>query len=200
MTQTQFTIIEDSSPYYIRFKFDNLDDIVARLQDLLNKLNYENKDFVHFKLKNEVGERILNNLPFQSVDLNPERVSFFITKPGHYYRAHKDGLDHRFSINLTIEILDSACVTSWYSDEDLKDYSTDYLMGLSRECIGFDKQKHIPLKSMTAVQGECILFNTEIYHDFDNSKSLNRRTVLTLRHKNPGQWYFDDIKKILFKL
>jgi hypothetical protein len=27
MTKTQFTIIEDASPYYIRFKFDNFDDI-----------------------------------------------------------------------------------------------------------------------------------------------------------------------------
>ena len=74
------------------------------------------------------------------------------------------------------------------------------MMEQSRECLGFIKQKHISLKRMTAVQGECILFNTDIYHDFDNSESLNRRTVLTLRHKNPGRWYFDDIKKVLFKL
>jgi hypothetical protein len=200
MTTPQFTIIEDASPYYIRFKFENIDNIITRLQDLLNKLNYKNKGFVHSKLSIEVGERILKNLPFQEIELNPKRVSFFITNPGHYYRAHKDGLDHRFSINLTVEILDNKCVTSWYSDEDLKNYSTDYKMGQSRECIGFIKQKHIPLKKMTAVQGECILFNTDIYHDFDNSESLNRRTVLTLRHKNPGQWHFDDIKKVLFKL
>ena len=51
---------------------------------------------------------------------------------------------------------------------------------------------------MTAVQGECILFNTEIFHDFDNSKSKNERMVLTLRDVEPGNVYFEDVKKRLF--
>jgi hypothetical protein len=56
----------------------------------------------------------------------------------------------------------------------------------------------IPLKSMVAIQGECILFNTDIYHDWDNTQSNNERIVLTLRLENPGLMYFDDVKKILF--
>ena len=98
-----------------------------------------------------------------------ERVSLFVTQPGFYYRAHKDGLNHRCSINYTVKILDDQCVTSWYSDSDLQEYEIDNLPSkTSREAVGFDKAKHVPLKSMVAIQNECILFNTEIYHDFDN--------------------------------
>ena len=128
-----------------------------------------------------------------------ERVSLFVTQPGFYYRAHKDGLNHRCSINYTVKILDDKCLTSWYSDNDLKEYEIDNLASkTSREAIGFDKAKHVPLKSMIAVQNECILFNTDIYHDFDNSKSQNERIVLTLRLENPGDMYFDNVRKILF--
>jgi len=51
---------------------------------------------------------------------------------------------------------------------------------------------------MTAKPNECILFNTDIWHDFDNSQSTNRRMVLTLRVNNPSTFYFDDAKKALF--
>ncbi len=35
-------------------------------------------------------------------------MSFFYTPPNLYYLAHKDGLNHRFSINHTVKILDKA--------------------------------------------------------------------------------------------
>ena len=53
---------------------------------------------------------------------------------------------------------------------------------------------------MTAKPGECILFNTDIFHDWDNQLSNNYRVVLTLRIKQPltGKIYFEDAKKIIF--
>jgi hypothetical protein len=75
----------------------------------------------------------------------------------------------------------------------------DYLNGNSRELTGFVKENHTPIKSMVAQQNECILFNTEIYHDWDNSNSSNERVVLTLRSITPGSVYYDDVKQILFK-
>jgi hypothetical protein len=195
-----YTIIEDCSPYYIRFTHDGLDNIVDICKQGLAGIEFE-KTFTHYIFPPEIREDILSTTPLsKSLDLNQNRVSMFVTTGGRYYRAHKDGVDNRISLNYTAEILDDNCVTSWYSDKDVTGYKT---VGLdwdkpSREAEGFDKSKHTPLKSMTAKPNECILFNTDIWHDFDNSQSTNRRMVLTLRVNNPSTFYFDDAKKALF--
>lgn len=201
MENNNFTIIEDQSPYFIRFKFQGIENNINRLKNIFKQITYvSEREFIHFKMTKASGEIILSELPFQQINLNPDRVSFFITKPGYYYRAHKDGINHRFSINLPVQVLDDTCETRWYSDEDLKDYKISCLGGTSRECIDFNKLNHIPIKRMVATEGECILFNTDIYHDFDNSNSKNLRVVLTLRHIDPGNFYFDDVKKVLFNI
>jgi hypothetical protein len=197
-----FTIIEDCSPYYIRFTHDNIEQIIDICQHEMQNLQSVSR-FTHHILNRSVSEQILNLAPMTTLlDLRLDRVSLFVTPPGYYYRAHKDGLANRMSINYTVQILDDKCVTSWYSDEDLANYTTAGLDGniASRECEGFVKQRHTPLKSMTAISGECILFNTDIFHDFDNSLSVNTRAVLTLRSKTPGKIYFEDAKRILFNV
>jgi len=148
------------------------------------------------------ADQLLSRVPASGVlDFQRDRVSLFITAGGRYYRAHKDGLDNRISINYTVTILDQLCETSWYSDEDLKHYPIDNLpSNTSRECRGFVKQHHVPLKTMTAQANECILFNTDIFHDFDNTQSDNTRVVLTLHCRDTGGVYFDDAKRILFGL
>ena len=196
-----YTIIEDCSPYYIRFTHENILNVIdSVLKESEGK--YFTKGFTHLRFNSQETESILENCPlFNDLNLNRDRVSLFITQPGYYYRAHKDGMSTRYSINYTVKILDDACVTSWYDEEDLKEYKIDNLPRKnSRECIEFNKNNHVPLKSITAVQGECILFNTDIFHDFDNSKSKNERMVLTLRDINFSDVYFDDVKRILFGL
>ena len=194
-----YTIIEDCSPYYIRFTHPGIEEVLNFCKEIVDKTDYT-KGFTHQRFDLPLAEDLLKLIPMSSkLDFLKQRVSLFITQPGHYYRAHKDGLDHRISINYTVQVLDNACVTSWYSDEDLKDYPIDNLPSrVSREASGFDKTKHQPLKTVSFVQGECILFNTDIFHDFDNSKSQNQRAVLTLRLTNPGIRYFNDVKQILF--
>lgn len=197
----KFTILEDCSPYYIRFTHDDIEDVFSFVRGCIpNTKNFP--IYKNYRLSLNDSKKLNSKLPFANqLDLMIYRMSLFISKPGLYYRAHKDGLDHRFSINYTIKILDDKCVTSWYSDEDLKDYKIDNLVSrTSRECIGFNKRNHTPIKTMVAKQGECILFNTEIFHDWDNTQSENERIVLTLRANNPGQIYFNDAKKILFNL
>ena len=54
-----------------------------------------------------------------------------------------------------------------------------------------------PIKSMVAVQGECMLFNVNMYHDWFNASS-NRRTVLTLRPIEESVISFDDAANYLF--
>ena len=193
------SIIEDCSPYYIRFTHDRIQEIINTCLSFITDGSFI-KPFTHYKFNIDEANAVLNMLPFsKEIELNQNRVSLFVSQPGLYYRAHKDGLTNRFSINYTIKILDDKCVTSWYSDEDLAEYKIDNLpTNTSRECIDFDKRKHIALKSMTAKPNECILFNTDIFHDFDNRNSTHERIILTLRAKQPGEMYFEDIKKILF--
>lgn len=195
----KITVIEDCSPYYIRFTHDGIEDVIEKCLTHIEGKFFFIK-FTHHRYEDDQAKDILSSIPFnKDLNLNQDRVALFVTQPGYYYRAHKDGLCHHYSINYTVKILDDKCITSWYSDEDLKKYAIDNLPNrTSRECIGFDKTKHTPLKSMTAVQGEAILFNTEIFHDFDNSKSSNIRMVMTLRDADPGNVYFDDIKNKLF--
>lgn len=200
-----YTIIEDASPYYIRFTHEGIDNIIKQAESFcLSDYNIDaSYGFLHHRLPNESAKSILSHVPMtaQLPEFNDDRVSLFVSTPGMYYRAHKDGLDHRFSINYTVRILDDKCVTSWYSDHDLRHYAIDNLKtNISRECVGFKKENHIPLKSMVARPGECILFNTEIFHDWDNRQSTNYRIVLTLRLKQPycSSLYFEDIRQTLF--
>jgi hypothetical protein len=191
-----YTIIEDCSPFYIRFTHPGIERVIDFCNQQVPEIS---RKFEHLKFSPEVGTELLNLVPIcQQIPLMKQRASLFITAPGASYRAHKDGLDHRFSINYTTRVLDDLCITSWYSDEDLKNYSIDTLGGISRECEGFDKTKHTPIKTMTASPNEVILFNTEIFHAWDNSQSPNSRVVLTLRAINPGNMYFEDAKQRLF--
>jgi len=195
-----YTIIEDCSPYYIRFTHTGINDVIDKCSQYLEHKKFT-RAFTHHIHPPAEAESILASVPLTSqLDINVNRVSSFVTQPGVYYRVHKDGLDCRTSINYTVKILDDKCVTSWYSDQDVQCAAFEGLDWKipSREVSGFDQTSCVPLKSMTAKQGECILFNTDIFHDFDNSNSQDERTVLTLRLNRPGEYSFDEIKKILF--
>jgi hypothetical protein len=199
----KYEIIEDCSPYYIRFTHEGIDDVINYSNECVPDLQNLNL-FSHHVLSELKALHILSLTPISDkIPLRKDRVSLFISKPGLYYRAHKDGLNNRFSINYISRALDDKCSTNWYSDEDLKDYSVDTLNipnKASRECIGFVKENHIPIKSFVAKQNECVLFNTEIFHDWDNRASTNERIVLTLRiiEELKPQTYFEDARKILF--
>lgn len=194
---TKFTIIEDCSPYYIRFTHDGINTVIQECIDAIRDVKFI-KGFTHHILSAELANAVLNATPLSKIfELKKYRVSLFVTNPGYYYSAHKDGPDCRVSLNYTVSILDDKCVTSWYSDADLAEYKLDPRYINSREVEGFDKSNHIPTCSMTAKPNEFVLFNTELYHDFDNSNSTNQRIVLTLRLKNASATYFDDAKAVL---
>ncbi len=200
---SDFTIIEDCSPYYVRFTHNNIAELIQVANDAIKDVKCHRK-FTHYRLDAEAIEKIIALCPlYNYFRLSKTRLTAFISQPGLYYRAHKDGLNHHFSINYTLQIQDDKCVTSWYSDEDLAEYKIDNLQtNNSRECIGFDKRKHTPLKTMVAQPGECILFNTEIFHDWDNTNSSNQRAVLTLRlidYSLPGS-FFNDARETLLNI
>lgn len=193
-----YTIIEDCSPFYIRFTHEGLDEVVAKCMMYIEGIRFT-AGFTHHRYELHEARDILSSVPMsKQIQMFEQRVSLFVTQPGHYYRAHKDGLDHRFSLNYTVSVKDDKCVTQWYSDEELDIYPLVFPRGTSRECDGFVKERHRPLKRMTAKPNECILFNTDIFHDFDNRRSDNERMVLTLRAQKPAEVYFDQMKSMLF--
>jgi hypothetical protein len=203
----KYQIVEDCSPYYIRFTWDSLSELIEfvknqPLDPSLSKV-YD-KCYTHWNYDSEVSNKILNKLPMNnSMRLNKNRVSVFETPPGQGCGIHKDSSDHRMSINIPIQISDSDCITNWYDDSLFENHA---LIGdakfqqYSRNVFTNYKlmDKFPTLKTMIALPNEAILFNTEIYHSWSNINSKNHRKILTLRSVDPGNMYFEDARKILF--
>jgi ectoine hydroxylase-related dioxygenase (phytanoyl-CoA dioxygenase family) len=117
-------------------------------------------------------------------------------------------------INYCVDISDNKCVTSWYDDEtfanrQISNFPKSNLIpdGVapvknSREIADYDREleKDItkPVKSMIAKQGEVVLFNTDIWHDVDNTTSSNERTMLTLRSALFERLNFNQARQLLF--
>jgi hypothetical protein len=199
-----YNIIEDCSPFYIRFTYEGIEDFIKFAKKSLGDVANNHVGWRSFNMaryNKNISQTILEKTPVsKDLILQQNRVNYFMSGPGLYYKAHKDGFPgDRYSINYPIIVEDDKCITSWYSDEDLAEYKIDNLPSKnSRECAGFNKSKHIPIKTMVAKTGECILFNTEIFHDWDNSRSTNIRVMLTLRNSPPENFYFEDARKALF--
>lgn len=194
-----YKIIEDCSPYYIRFTHKNIDEIISKCNEIADSTEYT-QQFTHHKLDLALSEEILSMVPMsKQFFIQRDRVSLFVTKPGKYYRAHKDGPDQRIGFNYNVRVLDQNCETCWYSDADGDQYPLALSrISKSREAEGFDKSRHVPLKTMIAQPNEVVLFNTDMWHDFDNRNSSNMRILLTLRLQVPQYLHFDHVKKILF--
>jgi hypothetical protein len=192
-----YTIIEDCSPYYIRFTWNKLPDLVnfIKTQPIDPAGTLDRTAYVHYNFDDATARQIVNQLPMEQDFLfDITRVALFITLPGGKSTIHKDGPDNRMSINIPILVLDNKCTTSWYTDKSVGHLiQTDD--GYSRVAVA--DGTITPIKQMTAQSNECILFNTDIYHLWDN-QSDNTRIVLTLRDTDHGNVYFEDAKKKLF--
>jgi len=190
-------IIEDASPYFIKFKHSGYDNILAEC--LKFKSAFDKKGFTHYKLPVTSAEKILPWVPkYSELDLNLERFSLFISPPGFYYSAHRDGQTINAGLNFAIQIENDTCETHWYDNAEFSEYSINTRDGVTRDVINFKRENHIPKKTMILKMGEAVIFNTDIYHDFDNSASDKTRVILTLRSNKPHLWKFEDYKKILF--
>jgi hypothetical protein len=203
----QFEIIEDCSPYFIRYKHTGSDEVIAMCKE--KKSSYvdllpRKLKFINYRLPELVGTEILNNVyGAKELSLNTKRVSLFVTQPQHYYRPHRDGLAVPMGINYNVDIADDKCVTSWYDTNAFIGRPIDNLpSNSSREIADYnrrlEKDTIRPVKSMTAKQGEVILFNTDLFHEVDNTNSPNERTILTLRSTLFEKLNFLQARKILF--
>jgi hypothetical protein len=196
-----YTVVEDHSPYYIRYQHPEQDEIVRICQEYLAGLKPADH-FTHHKVDPQTAQRIADLIPIgRHIPIMLERISLFITPPGVYYPAHKDGVDHRCSLNYAVKILDNTCPTRWYADADVLPHYTitdPFQYNRSREARYFRPNLHTPVCSLITQPGDVLLFNTDIFHDFDNRASHNERVVLTVRFAEPEQHYFDDVKKMMF--
>jgi hypothetical protein len=179
----------------------------------LNTYKFDHDRFLTFD--DATGKEILEVtqlLPY--LNLMEHRVSIFRTNGGYTSPVHKDGKNHRISINFGVRVLDDKCITSWYPDVISPEYKPE-IVDLtdrhmidgqksakkidSREFDDFDESKHKPIKNFVMKQGEAVLFNTDIWHRWNN-RSHADRAILTLRVNDPGNFYFKDGKKVLFGL
>lgn len=211
----KYKIIEDCSPYCITFTFLGITEVVEYVKsqrqnilvdEIAASKSHMPDNYHHLTFDSNIGTNILKMLPmYNQFNWNADRVSIFSTLPNRASSIHKDGDNTRFGINIPLIILDDKCVTSWYADETFgklpiegepytrKIYWDKYNYGNSSGIYdGISK-----LKQMTLKPNEMILFNTDIYHSWDN-KSDNIREVLTLRVMDPHLMYFDQAKEILF--
>lgn len=203
-----YTIIEDCSPYYIRFKWDGLSDVIdfvskQPLEKIVKGPGYQTE-----YLSRETAIQINNMLPFKDVTpLKLGRFWIFNTYPDGGAGIHKDGYDNRISINIPLQILDDKCITGWYDDKQFKDWpvssnSTEHITGITTRNILRDWRKaaeYPQVKTLVAKPDEAVLLNVNIYHTFWNKDSTNNRKILTLRLIN-NDIYFDDVKKLIFDL
>jgi hypothetical protein len=207
----EYEIIEDCSPYFIRFKFDGLTNIIKYVSDTIETLgnsayevptlypqNYAG--YSHCNFNNDIAENIINMLPMKtSFSFYKNRVAIFDTIPAGGCGIHKDAYRCKISFNIPIEIHDELCVTNWYSNEtfiNIPVIGIPYTRNVHKD---FHSMNQFPaVKKMTALPNEMLLFNTDIFHSWDNTNSPNKRKVLTLRIINDNDLNFDDIRKILF--
>jgi hypothetical protein len=186
-------ILDNHSPYYLTFDHENTDEIIRISKnfvdwDLLN-LEYwgSNKKFINRKLDPWPSKCLINLVPnAKELQLLESRVCLFISAPGLWYQPHRDGYNvkHKFGINYPISIQDDRCITNWYSDDICKGREIDTIGGKSTEVTNFDPALHTPLCSTIFKPGKPVLFNTDIFHNWDNSQSPNMRIMLTFRSDN----------------
>ena len=195
-----YTIIEDCSPYYVRFTWNGLSDVINFIsqQSLDNSNIRKGSTYDHINFDVETANKIIKHLPMNNkFDFIKDRVAFFSTRPNGGSRVHKDSCDHRFSINIPIKILDEKCITQWWCDESFEGWEREF-DHYSRKLVTKGKKLPPAIKTMIAQPNECLLFNTEMFHSWDNTNSSNPRVILTLRVENPGSMYYDEAKRILF--
>lgn len=209
----KFTIIEDCSPYYIRFTYPGIEKVIAKCNDLLLTYKFDHDRFLTVDI--ETGTDILEiSCLTPYLDLISKRVTMFYTNGGYKSPVHKDGTNNRISINFGVKILDDKCTTSWYPNSLSPEVETGNMnltekfkfnnkqaatVIKSREFHGFDENIHKPIKNFVMKQDEVVLFNTDIWHRWNN-RSTAERAILTLRVNNTGNFYFKDAKKALFNL
>jgi hypothetical protein len=204
---SKYTIIEDASPFYVRFTFNGLSEIINFIlkQDFLpeNCRTYfgvhNEVGYTHCNFTKEIGETIVKMLPMSDLfEFKTDRVAVFSTPPNGGCGVHKDGQADKVSFNITIEVNDDRCITNWYDDKDFNepDPNNLYSRNVYKDFTNLDQFN--PINTMIARPNEMIIFNTDMYHSWQN-KSEYTRKVLTLRTVDRTTLTYNEVKNKLFE-
>lgn len=196
-----YTIIEDCSPYYIRFTFPGLTDIIQSVKSWPTEGVYRASGYWHEHYSIKKANRIISMLPMSSMfEFKNFRVALFNTPPGGGCGIHKDGGDTKVSWNIPIEVSDDMCVTSWYSDEEMAHLPRNLALGPYTNNVWQSwktLEQFTPAKTMTAKTNEMLLFNTDIFHCWSNYQSNHTRKIITLRTVDTSM-HFEEVRNRLF--
>jgi hypothetical protein len=201
-----YTIIEDASPFYIRFTFDGLKKVINFiLKQQIDPKNcksyfgiHNNLGYTHRNFSPNIGQDIIKLLPMSNLfDFKIGRVAIFDTPPNGGCGIHKDGIADKIGLNITLEINDDKCITKWYSDSQFinPNPSNIYSRNVYQDFTNLDQFNCI--KTLVACNHEMILFNTDIYHSWQNKSECSRK-VLTLKTVDSISLTYDEAKSRLF--
>jgi len=191
-------LIENRSPYFIKFEIPNLEDIKKRvMQSLAIKTATMKKDdgnlsktYSHVNLDPIDGQKIIDMFPLSKLyNFDANRVALFITPAYGGGGVHKDGPvlekgntgPHNISFNIPIKISDDKCVTKWYDDQTFEKEKIQHSRYSRNVFLDFTNTDKFEAKAQTIMDANNILFmTTEQWHSFYNN-SRHTRIVLTLR-------------------
>jgi len=179
MTERLGTILHE--PYWVpqlptTIPYRTIPELIAEFESL------QSRRFRVISFDPEQAKRILKEVPLaNALSASVFRVSMFLTPPNFTWTPHKDGKDLKVGVNYPLYIKDSGCTTHWYSDElDELEVFIRENAGVTRELVGFEAEKHKPVHSFTMQPDKAVLFNTDVYHNFENH-SPHWRVIMTLR-------------------
>jgi len=188
-------LIENRSPYFIKFELPNLEDIkklVMQIKTATMKKDDGNlsKTYSHVNLDPIDGQKIIDMFPLSKLyNFDADRVALFITPAYGGGGVHKDGPvlekgttgPHNISFNIPIKISDDKCVTKWYDDQTFEKEKIQHSRYSRNVFLDFTNTDKFEAKAQTIMDANNVLFvNTEQWHSFYNN-SRHTRIVLTLR-------------------
>jgi hypothetical protein len=208
-----YTILEDCSPYYVRFTHPDIDKIVAICQaqniDAVGpeipatRVGIRPSNFKTVRLDAASSAGIAPCLPWDSTFPNSV-YTLFVSDPGLQFPIHKDAAADNFGINYVVQVQDNGSKTHWYDEADITShitvaYNTDSIV--SRTVTTGD-YKPTPIKTLAYEPGvaQGVLLNIGMYHSFENTSATNRRIIMITRCPSNSQYDFATAKKMMFGL
>ena len=197
---TKFKIIEDCSPYYIKFTYPEYAEDFKLMKDISDTLTfspwrYDKPTTINYHAAN------LDKKQKDYISENNECAKVLGLKMCGFNMTGKHGLgaihlDRNklgpcpYKVMYGVKILDDTCVTSWYNSEDVTPVDNFY--------IDNDTPEPTPVATTILTVNEAVLFNTGIYHKWVNYGTNDR--ILSNFYDPSGTTTFEEAKNILFSL
>jgi hypothetical protein len=196
-------ILKDCSPHFLIIDHDGRDDIILYSKKILEKNNFKFirnvGKFSNTRLHHHDAVYLFNASILKIISSVNHQMfaSIYTSEPGLCYPVHCDGnsnLPINWSINYMLTVLDNHCKTQWFSSESVRNLKIKETVG---NIIVSENKSLNPICSYVFQENDCVLMNTAIFHNFDNSASKNIRRILTLRCTQDNMSFESVMNKIM---